>query len=190
MGHLPHGHRGRLHRLANTLRMAYYSNDGKLLPETCQRRQEERYPRCRNLRNLHHRNLHGFGSRHHSPVRSAEAERTGNKRTVQHLLLPHAGSVRIEFLRLVRTPFACIVGKCNRQQGSSNDRSAFHLPDGIHAFLGVILLYSTGSRTSSCTSSHKWRLGSTGNRHVWFCICISFAFHTVCIVPNMAEAGT
>ena len=35
---------GGFHSLANTLRMAHYSNDSKLLPKTCQRRQEERYP--------------------------------------------------------------------------------------------------------------------------------------------------
>ena len=81
-------------------------------------------------------------------------------------------------------------GNAIDNKSSSNNRLAFHLPDGIHTFFGVILLYSTSSRTSSCTSSNKWRLGSTSNRYVWFCICISLAFHTVCIVPNMAEAST
>ena len=43
------------------------------------------------------------------------AGKTTTLKAILNLVHPHAGSVRIEFLRLVRTPFAGIVGKCNRQ---------------------------------------------------------------------------
>ena len=65
-----------------------------------------------------------------------------------------------------------------------------HLPDGFHAGVGVVLLYSTHHRTAVGGDSHHRQLAGTCLGHAGLCRRIGTALYALCPVPLMAATGS
>ena len=66
----------------------------------------------------------------------------------------------------------------------------FHLPHGLHAGAGVVLVYGTHHRPAAGGDDDQQQLAGTGRRHAGLCHGTGPAVHALCPVPIVAETGT
>ena len=62
--------------------------------------------------------------------------------------------------------------------------------DGFHADIGELLLHGSYHRFPVGGSQYTGEHSRSGSRYVWLCLGAGFAFHALCLIPHLAEAGS
>ena len=82
------------------------------------------------------------------------------------------------------------MGQRGRHEGFGDQRTDQHLPDGLHAGAGILLVHGSYHRHAACADHDDRQLAGACRGYAGLCPGPGAAVHALCDVPLVAEVGS
>ena len=154
----------RSHRSCHSMRMAYDTDDRKLLPEIQQVTQQVDHYRD-GLRSLDHRDLCRTRTHSDRTLRSLGAQRTRHECRFQHRILHPARHIRHLLHGRLRTDSSRQVEQQDGLEGRHHHRLPVDILHGVHALPCIVQLHRPDHRHAACRGRRDEQLHISRRRH-------------------------